>query len=529
VSAAGPDAGPAALQPGLVLLERFRLEHALGPGDLGDQWRAHDQKEGRPVLVEVLPPGPPLAPQQVKDLQETCGRITALRYDGLARVVQFGFLGLQPVVAREMIPGLSLADQAARHGPVEASVARTWLAPLAAALDRAHEGGVVHGHVRAEAVRFRSDGAPVLTGLELSPFHPAPPGAPRSPEQRLGRTPTPESDRWALAALATRLVGDRDPVLAARLEAAMSDQPGQRPRSAAGVVDLLATPAAAPPGIGGGVAMALAGLGILVAVPLVLLTPGEAPPAAPTTSAPGLVPAGIPGLPPEQPPRLELGAGAPELADPRTAVGRFTARALGRETRARTGFVVNVDGRAGVVLTAHQTFGVAGGLPRPLTSADLPRRVRGQRLEVRGKSFQLGKPLVLHGAGAVASFTKPSHDVAGFLVDRPRAGFTLRQERLVRDEPLVVLSWTGELYRAVAEPQVTGARTYRFLRKVPPGSAVGAPVLDRKKRVVGIHVATVPRPGGRVAGICTASDLVASRIRRALAPLQARAAQLAGL
>lgn len=507
---------PPALQAGFLLLERFRLEHRLGPGDLGEQWRARDVKEDRPVLVEVLPPGPPLAPQELKALQETTGRITGLRHPGMARVVQFGFLGVQPVVARELVPGLSLADQSDRHGPVDAGVARAWLTPVAEALDAAHGCGVVHGHVRAEAVRFRSDGASVLTGLELSPFHPDPPGAPRSPEQRLGRPATPASDRYALAALAARLVGGEDPALATRLAEAMADEPKRRPATGADVLACLAAPAATGGGGGwaAGVLGVALGLAILLGVPLMALRPGPTP--APATPEPG------PTLPQERPPRLEIGAGAPALLHPQDAVGRFTARFQGRETRARTAFVVNWEGRAGLVLTAHQVFGVGGGLPRPLEPREVLRLV-GPRLEIRQTSFQPGRALVIPGAQAVSSFTDPARDLAAFLVDEPRAGLHLRKERLVRDESLVVLTWTGELYRARAEAQVSGARTYRFEGRVPPGSAMGAPVLDRQKRVVGIHLATFPRPGG-VAGICTDSDHIRRTLRKVLVPVFAAVA-----
>lgn len=504
--------GPAALQPGFVLLDRFRLEHAVGPGDLGEQWRALDQTQDRAVLVEVLPPGPPLAPQEVKALQELAGRLTGLDHPGIARVLQLGFLGAQPVVAREWIPGLSLADRTERTGPVPVAAARAWLEPVAAALDAAHARGLVHGHLGAAAVRFRADGGPVLVGLELSPFHPAPPGAPRSPEQRLGRPATKASDVYALTALAAELVGTADEALAARLRQAMADEPARRPPRAREVVALLeATPPvpAGPPMAG--VAAVLAGLGVLGGLAALLL--------APASPAPEATPA--PALPAEAPYHLELGAGAPPLADPRDAVGRFTARALGRTTRGHAGFVLDLGGKAGVVVTARQIFGPAGDLPRPLADGEL-RGVAGARLELGTASVLLGRRLDLAGSAPVVNFTRPARDAVAFLVDRPRAGLVLREERLVRDEPLVVLTWTGELYRAEAEAQVTGARTYRFLGAVPPPSAVGAPVLDRKKRVVGIHAGTFPRVRG-VGGICTASDQLRDMLMRALAPLFARA------
>lgn len=70
-----------------------------------------------------------------------------------------------PVLILSRVPGPSLARLLVQRSSLEAGEAITILAPLALALARLHEAGVAYGAIRAEAVRFTEEGAPVLTGF----------------------------------------------------------------------------------------------------------------------------------------------------------------------------------------------------------------------------------------------------------------------------------------------------------------------------------------------------------------------------
>ncbi|MCC6996462.1 MAG: hypothetical protein IT370_17760 [Deltaproteobacteria bacterium] len=76
-------------------------------------------------------------------------------------------------------------------GQLSAGAVRRLVRELDAALTRAHEAGLVHGHLGVERVVFDDDGFAQLSGLRAQPPEPAP-GAPR---------PSRLEDQRALAAL----------------------------------------------------------------------------------------------------------------------------------------------------------------------------------------------------------------------------------------------------------------------------------------------------------------------------------------
>ena len=77
------------------------------------------------------------------------------------------------------------------EGQLAAGAVRRLVRELDAALTRAHEAGLVHGHLGVERVVFDDDGFAQLSGLRAQPPEPAP-GAPR---------PSRLEDQRALAAL----------------------------------------------------------------------------------------------------------------------------------------------------------------------------------------------------------------------------------------------------------------------------------------------------------------------------------------
>lgn len=72
----------------------------------------------------------------------------------------------------------TLEDRLAADGPLAAGAARRLVRDLDTALTRAHEAGLVHGHLTAARVVFDADGTAQLSGLRSTPPEPAE-GAPR--------------------------------------------------------------------------------------------------------------------------------------------------------------------------------------------------------------------------------------------------------------------------------------------------------------------------------------------------------------
>ncbi|SNS08092.1 Serine/threonine protein kinase [Geodermatophilus saharensis] len=202
--ASDPDAGPGSPAPPAV--PGYRLDRLLGRGGSGEVWRAHPRDGGPPVAVKVLVAGD--AERQARE----AALLGALDHPHLVRlheVVHQPRRGGPPRVALvlDLLEGGSLAALLARRGRLRPGEVVTALAPVAAALARAHEEGVVHGDLSPGNVVFTAEGRPVLTDLgvarvlgeeaagEVTPAY-------VDPAVARGGAPGPASDVFGVAAAA---------------------------------------------------------------------------------------------------------------------------------------------------------------------------------------------------------------------------------------------------------------------------------------------------------------------------------------
>src|SRR4051812_8985032 len=131
-----------------ILPERYSGVESIGAGGMGEIYLVTDEELGRKVVVKVL------AEQYARDddLRQRFKReaLAAARLSGAPSVVTIFDVGehaSRPYIVMEYLPGGSL-EQKLRDGPVPAGQALGWLADAAAALDTAHDAGVVHRDVK---------------------------------------------------------------------------------------------------------------------------------------------------------------------------------------------------------------------------------------------------------------------------------------------------------------------------------------------------------------------------------------------
>lgn len=247
---------------------------------MGEVYRATDSVLERPVAVKLLSERHTREPDVRARFEREA--LAAARLSGARHVVtvfDVGKHGDRPLIVMEYLDGGSLHDRLRNGEPVSKEQALVWLGQAAHALDQAHARGVVHRDVKPANLLLDGEGnvhvsdfgiasAAGLDTLTLPGMVLGTAGY-LSPEQARGEPATPESDRYALGAVAFELLTGRrpyesetaateafahvnapvpsatrfDPALPRRvdevLERALAKDPADRPASATAFVDEL--------------------------------------------------------------------------------------------------------------------------------------------------------------------------------------------------------------------------------------------------------------------------------------------------
>lgn len=183
----------------------YRLTRLLGEGGSARVWRARRESDDALVAVKVVPGADPAAVEEWTLLQHAASEHVV----GLHEVVDIDTDdGPALALVLDLLSGGSLAAAVAQRGHLSPGETVTVITPVATALDRLHELGVIHGDVSPGNVLLDPTGRPVIADLGVSRLSAA---GPRdihgtdgfvAPEVLLGDDPQRASDVYALGALA---------------------------------------------------------------------------------------------------------------------------------------------------------------------------------------------------------------------------------------------------------------------------------------------------------------------------------------
>jgi serine/threonine-protein kinase len=262
----------AEIRAGTPLAGRYRVLRRLGTGGMATVFLAEDERLGREVAIKRLHTDAPEASLRRFEQEAKLG--AALNHPNLVAIYDTVAAEEGALIVMEYVHGKPLSELAGR--PMRPSRALPILRSVADALDHAHAEGVVHRDVKPGNVLVGDDGTVKLADLGIARAI----GASQitsegsvvgtlpymSPERLAGPgAGGPESDVYALAAVAYELLSGRPPSEAAStgeaaarapvdlsrewpegpapavavLERALDDEPGKRQPSAGRFVDEL--------------------------------------------------------------------------------------------------------------------------------------------------------------------------------------------------------------------------------------------------------------------------------------------------
>src|SRR5262245_33182523 len=195
----------------------YEIVSWLGAGGMGEVYRARDTMLDREVALKTLPGDFAGDPERLARLKKEARTLASLSHPGIATLHGVEELdGGVPVLVMELVEGVTLAERL-HDGPLPPREAVRIAREIAAAVEAAHEKGVLHRDLKPANVHLGSGGWVKLLDFGLAKAIPRKAGDSRlatetathdsavvvgtapymSPEQARGQEVDRRSDVWA--------------------------------------------------------------------------------------------------------------------------------------------------------------------------------------------------------------------------------------------------------------------------------------------------------------------------------------------
>jgi eukaryotic-like serine/threonine-protein kinase len=195
----------------------YQIVSSLGAGGMGEVYRARDTRLERDVAIKVLRSGLLIDEEARRRFRKEALALARLNHPNIAVVHDVGEQDGMDYLVMEYVAGSSLAEKL-RAGPLPAKEALALGAEISAALEEAHEQGVVHRDLKPANIVITPRGRPKVLDFGLAKLlAPTKDGDPTvsvgetkgivgtllymSPEQAEGREVDSRTDLWSLGVL----------------------------------------------------------------------------------------------------------------------------------------------------------------------------------------------------------------------------------------------------------------------------------------------------------------------------------------
>ncbi len=159
---------PAIFRPRLApgdSLGRYEILEFLGAGGIGEVYRARDTRLGRNVAVKLVtdPNDPEAGPRLLAEARHA----SILNHPNICGVYEVDEVGGLPFMVLELVEGPTLHTLMKERRPSTVEVVQ-WGKAIAAALDHAHQRGIIHRDLKSANVAISADGTLKVLDFGLS-------------------------------------------------------------------------------------------------------------------------------------------------------------------------------------------------------------------------------------------------------------------------------------------------------------------------------------------------------------------------
>src|SRR5262249_10527394 len=123
----------------------------------GEVYKARDRKLKREVAIKILPDEFSRDPDRVSRFQREAEVLAQLNHPNIAAIYDLAASEQSQVLVLELVDGETLADRIAR-GPIALEETIAIARQIAAALEAAHEKGVIHRDLKPANIKITPDG-----------------------------------------------------------------------------------------------------------------------------------------------------------------------------------------------------------------------------------------------------------------------------------------------------------------------------------------------------------------------------------
>jgi serine/threonine protein kinase len=200
----------------------YEVESVVGAGGIGILYRARQLRLDRPVALKLVEPDVASDPVVRERLRREARTVAALDHPNVVPLYEAGEQDGTVYVVTRWVEGTELGTLILREGPLDPGRAASIAAQIAAALERAHEKGLVHRDVKPSNVILTHEDHVYLTDFGLAKRAGTAPGLTAAdqmlatvdyvaPESIEGSEPDARSDVYSLGCVLFEMLTGQPP------------------------------------------------------------------------------------------------------------------------------------------------------------------------------------------------------------------------------------------------------------------------------------------------------------------------------